>query len=84
MVGNLEVTFKDAALGVRQTIRSGSGKSVNVNIPAGVETGARLRVPGQGAPAPKSGQPGISTWTSWYNQMSICAAMTTMSSWRCR
>jgi len=58
MVGNLEVTFKDAALGVRQTIRSGSGKSVNVNIPAGVETGARLRVPGQGAPAPKSGQPG--------------------------
>jgi DnaJ-class molecular chaperone len=58
MVGNLEVTFKDAALGVRQTIRSGSGKSVNVNIPAGVETGARLRVPGQGAPAPRSGQPG--------------------------
>ncbi|HJX64214.1 MAG TPA: DnaJ C-terminal domain-containing protein [Polyangia bacterium] len=58
MVGNLEVTFKDAALGVRQTIRSGSGKSVAVNIPAGVETGARLRVPGQGAPAPKSGQPG--------------------------
>jgi curved DNA-binding protein len=58
MVGDLEVTFKDAALGVRQTIRSGSGKSVNVNIPAGVESGARLRVPGQGAPAPKSGQPG--------------------------
>ena len=58
MVGNLEVTFKDAALGARQTIRSGSGKSVTVNIPAGVETGARLRVPGQGAPAPRSGQPG--------------------------
>jgi DnaJ-class molecular chaperone len=58
MVGDLEVTFKDAALGVRQTIRSGSGKSVNVNIPAGVESGARLRVPGQGAPAPKPGQPG--------------------------
>jgi DnaJ-class molecular chaperone len=58
MVGTLEVTFKDAALGARQSLRSGSGKSVNVNIPAGVETGARLRVPGQGAPALKSGQPG--------------------------
>jgi len=58
MVGSLEVSFKDAALGARQTLRSGSGKSVDVNIPAGVETGARLRVPGQGAPAPKSGQPG--------------------------
>ena len=58
MVGTLEVTFKDAALGGRQTLRSGSGKPVNVNIPAGVETGARLRVPGQGAPAPRSGQSG--------------------------
>jgi len=58
MVGNLEVTFKDAALGTRRTIRSGSGKTVDVNIPAGVETGARLRVPGQGAPPPRSGQPG--------------------------
>jgi curved DNA-binding protein len=58
MVGSLEVTFKDAALGGRQSLRSGSGASVNVNIPAGVETGARLRVPGQGGPAPKSGQPG--------------------------
>jgi DnaJ-class molecular chaperone len=58
MVGHLEVTFKDAALGARQTLRSGSGKPVHVNIPAGVETGARLRVPGQGGPAPRSGQPG--------------------------
>lgn len=58
MVGSLDVTFKDAALGARRSLRSGSGASVNVNIPAGVETGARLRVPGQGAPAPKSGQPG--------------------------
>jgi DnaJ-class molecular chaperone len=58
MVGTLEVTFKVAALGGRQALRSGSGTSVNVNIPAGIETGARLRVSGQGAPAPKSGQPG--------------------------
>jgi len=58
MSASLEVTFRDAALGARRTLRSGSGRAVEVNIPAGVETGARLRVPGQGAPAPKSGQPG--------------------------
>ena len=58
MVATLEVTFKDAALGGQRTLRSGSGKSVEVNIPSGVETGARLRVQGQGAPAPKSGRPG--------------------------
>jgi DnaJ-class molecular chaperone len=55
---SLEISFRDAALGGRQTLRSGSGKTVEVNIPAGVETGARLRVPGQGAPAPRSGRPG--------------------------
>jgi DnaJ-class molecular chaperone len=58
MAATLEVTFKDAALGARRTLRSGSGKAVDVNIPPGVETGARLRVPGQGGPAPRSGSPG--------------------------
>ena len=58
MVANLEVTFKDAALGGQRTLRSGSGKSVEGNIPPGIETGARLRVQGQGAPGPKSGRPG--------------------------
>jgi DnaJ-class molecular chaperone len=58
METNLEISFRDAALGGRQTLRSGGGKTVEVNIPAGVEAGARLRVPGQGAPAPKSGRPG--------------------------
>ena len=32
---------------------TGSGGEVDVQIPAGVETGGRLRVPGQGAPAPQ-------------------------------
>jgi DnaJ-class molecular chaperone len=58
MVSTLEVTLKDAALGGQRTLRSGSGKSVEVNIPPGVETGARLRLQGQGAPAPRSGRPG--------------------------
>ncbi len=58
METDLEVSFREAALGGRRTLRSGGGKTVEVNIPAGVETGARLRVPGQGQPAPNSGRPG--------------------------
>ncbi len=58
MSGNLEVSFREAALGTRRTLRSGSGASVEVNVPPGAQTGAQLRVPGQGGPAPKGGRPG--------------------------
>lgn len=59
VAGSVEVTFAEAALGTRRTIRSGGGEKVEVSIPAGVETGARLRVAGKGAPAPgKGGVPG--------------------------
>jgi DnaJ-class molecular chaperone len=54
----LEVSFREAALGTRRSLRTGSGQSVDVNVPAGVESGARLRVSGQGGPAPKNGRPG--------------------------
>jgi DnaJ-class molecular chaperone len=54
----LELSFRTAALGGRQSLRGGSGKTVEVNIPPGVETGARLRVPGQGEPGPKSAPAG--------------------------
>ncbi|HXI58049.1 MAG TPA: J domain-containing protein [Polyangia bacterium] len=59
MEGQLEVTFPEAALGTRRTVRVGSGQQVEVSIPPGVETGGRLRIAGQGAPAPsKGGVPG--------------------------
>ncbi|HET6147410.1 MAG TPA: DnaJ C-terminal domain-containing protein [Polyangia bacterium] len=59
MLGSLEVTFAEAALGTRRTVGTGAGAEVEVQIPAGVETGGRLRVPGQGGPAPqKNGVPG--------------------------
>lgn len=58
MQGALEVSFREAALGTRRSLRSGSGQSVEVNVPAGVESGARLRVPGQGGQAPRHGRPG--------------------------
>jgi len=55
----VEVTFAEAALGTRRKVQTGAGANVEVSIPAGVETGGRLRVPGQGAPAPaKGGVPG--------------------------
>jgi DnaJ-class molecular chaperone len=50
--GSLEVTFAEAALGTRRSIRVGAGATVEVSIPPGVETGARLRVTGKGAPGP--------------------------------
>jgi molecular chaperone DnaJ len=58
MQGAVEIGFREAALGTRRTLRSGSGQSVEVNVPAGVESGARLRVPGQGGQAGRHGRPG--------------------------
>jgi DnaJ-class molecular chaperone len=59
MVGTLEVNFREAALGSRRTIRAGSGNNIEVSVPAGVDTGGRLRLAGQGAPPPqKGGEPG--------------------------
>jgi DnaJ-class molecular chaperone len=53
--GRIEVSFAEAALGAKRSVRTGSGGSVEVSIPAGVESGGRLRLPGQGAPAPGRG-----------------------------
>jgi DnaJ-class molecular chaperone len=59
MSGVLDVSLRDAALGARRSIRNGSGASIEVQIPPGVDTGGRLRLPGQGGPPPKpGGQPG--------------------------
>ena len=58
MQGAVEVSFREAALGTRRSLRAGSGQNVEVNVPAGVESGARLRVPGQGGPASRQGRPG--------------------------
>jgi DnaJ-class molecular chaperone len=58
MLGTLDVTFREAALGARRTVRTGSGATVDVGVPPGVETGGRLRLPGQGGKAPAGGQPG--------------------------
>jgi DnaJ-class molecular chaperone len=58
MQSALEVSFREAALGTRRTLRTGTGQSVEVNVPPGVENGARLRLPGQGGQSPRGGRPG--------------------------
>jgi DnaJ-class molecular chaperone len=59
VIGTLPITFAEAALGTRRSVRAGSGSTVEVSVPPGVETGGRLRVPGHGQPAPaKGGAPG--------------------------
>jgi DnaJ-class molecular chaperone len=59
VIGALPVSFAEGALGTRRSVRTGSGSTVEVSVPAGVETGGRLRVPGHGAVAPgKGGTPG--------------------------
>jgi DnaJ-class molecular chaperone len=55
IVGRLPISFQEAALGAHKSVRTGSGKVVEIAIPPGVESGGRLRVPGQGAAAPGSG-----------------------------
>jgi DnaJ-class molecular chaperone len=55
VIGGLPITFAEAALGTRRGVRTGGGSTVEVSVPAGVETGGRLRVAGHGAPAPGKG-----------------------------
>ena len=58
-IGQLPVTFAEAALGTKRTVQTATGSTVEVSVPPGVESGKRLRLPGQGAAAPTStGVPG--------------------------
>ena len=54
-IGQLPVSFAEAALGTKRTIRAGSGATVEISVPPGIENGGRLRVPGKGAAAPGAG-----------------------------
>ena len=55
VLGQLPVSFAEAALGAKKTVRTGSGTTVDISVPSGVESGGRLRIPGKGAAAPSSG-----------------------------
>ena len=54
-IGQLPVSFAEAALGTKRTIRTANGGTVEISVPSGVENGGRLRIPGKGADAPAPG-----------------------------
>jgi molecular chaperone DnaJ len=51
------VTVSEAVLGATITVPTLQG-SIKLKVPAGSQSGQRLRVPGRGAPDPKGGSPG--------------------------
>jgi DnaJ-class molecular chaperone len=54
----LTVGFVEAATGVTRRLTLPDGKTLDVNIPAGTETGDVLRLRGQGGPGWNGGKPG--------------------------
>lgn len=54
----IEVTFEDAVLGARRRMDMADGKRLDVNIPAGIETGQTLRLRSQGQESFNGGAPG--------------------------
>jgi curved DNA-binding protein len=54
----LELTLQEAAKGGKRKITLGDGRDYEVNIPAGVRDGQRIRLAGEGGRSPGGGPPG--------------------------
>jgi curved DNA-binding protein len=54
----LELTLEEAYRGTTRPLERGDGSHVTVRIPAGAQTGSRIRLAGQGKPAVAGGPPG--------------------------
>jgi DnaJ-class molecular chaperone len=54
----LEIDFVDAINGGRRRVQLAEGRTLDVSIPPGVESGQVLRLKAQGAPGLQGGQPG--------------------------
>ncbi len=52
------VTFDEAFTGKELTLQSRQGKKLKVKIPAGIDTGGKVRIAGQGEPGLNGGPPG--------------------------
>lgn len=55
---SLEVEFVDAIVGARRRVQLAEGRTLDVTVPAGVETGQVLRLKSQGGPGVQGGPPG--------------------------
>lgn len=54
----IDVDFADSVTGARRRMRMSDGQHLDINIPAGVETGQTLRLKSQGETSPYGGPPG--------------------------
>ncbi len=54
----IDIPFADSITGGQRRIKMSDGQSIDVNIPAGVETGQTLRLKSQGQVSPYGGPPG--------------------------
>ena len=57
----LQVPFIDAATGAPQRITLGDGKTIDLKLPAGVESGTQMRLSGKGQPGPGGTGDGLVT-----------------------
>lgn len=54
----LQVSLEDAVAGATKRVAMPTGKTLDVVVPAGIESGKQIRLRGQGKPSPFGGQPG--------------------------
>ncbi len=59
----LDVSFVDAVTSTPQRITLGDGKTIDLKLPAGLESGAQMRLTGKGQPGPGGNGDGIVTLT---------------------
>ncbi len=55
---SVDVSFEDAVIGARRRMTMADGRSLDVEIPAGIRDGQTLRLKSQGQPSPGGGPPG--------------------------
>ncbi|MCH7473009.1 DnaJ domain-containing protein [bacterium] len=54
----VSITFREAYSGKEISLRDSQGKTIKIKIPAGIDSGGKVRVAGQGEPGSAGGPPG--------------------------